>query len=164
MDFILANIPMLICLLAGIALIIVEVFMPGFGLPGLSGLALLIAGVAMLWIRVGALAALGVVVIVVALLAILLSISLKSASSGTLSKSALILRTDEKTDAGDAANTDMNVLVGRSGMTHSVLRPAGIADFDGVRLNVVSEGDFISANVEVYIDHIEGSRIVVKTL
>ena len=57
----------------------------------------------------------------------------------------------------------MQVLVGRRGLTSSVLRPAGIADFDGVRLNVVTEGGFIEKDVSVEIVRVEGTRIVVRT-
>ena len=40
-------IPIIICVLAGVILLIVEAFMPGFGVPGISGIILLLAGVAM---------------------------------------------------------------------------------------------------------------------
>ena len=38
METILANLPMALCLLLGMGLIIVEVFLPGFGLPGVAGI------------------------------------------------------------------------------------------------------------------------------
>ena len=44
--FLLTNLPLILCLLAGVALLVVEVFVPGFGLPGISGLLLLSAGIA----------------------------------------------------------------------------------------------------------------------
>ena len=34
-------IPIIICVLAGVILLIVEAFMPGFGVPGISGIILL---------------------------------------------------------------------------------------------------------------------------
>ena len=40
-----ANLPILLCLLLGAALMIVEVFLPGFGLPGISGIVLIGVGV-----------------------------------------------------------------------------------------------------------------------
>ena len=56
----------------------------------------------------------------------------------------------------------MQVLVGKRGRTSSVLRPAGIGDFDGVRLNVVTEGDFIESGRPIEIARVEGARIVVR--
>ena len=49
MDFILNNLPILICAVVGIALIIVEMFMPGFGIPGVAGIILLIGASALTW-------------------------------------------------------------------------------------------------------------------
>ena len=57
---------------------------------------------------------------------------------------------------------DMQVFVGKAGRTLSVLRPAGIGDFDGVRLNVVTEGGFIERDKPIEIVSVDGSRIVVR--
>jgi membrane-bound ClpP family serine protease len=43
-----------------------------------------------------------------------------------------------------------------------VLRPSGTADFSGVRLDVVSDGDFIPKDSKVVISKVEGHRIVVR--
>lgn len=162
LDFILANLPVLICMVAGLALLIMEVFMPGFGIPGISGIILLLVSAALLWIRSGPLAALGLIVVIVALVAISLSITLKSAASGRLSKSPIILKDAERPEEGYVANSDMSVFIGREGETRTVLRPSGIAEFDGMRLNVVSDGVFIRQGVKVRIDRVEGSRVVVE--
>lgn len=164
LEFLLANLPVLICVLAGLALLIVEVFMPGFGVPGISGIVLLLISAALLWVRSGPLAALALVVIIVALVAILLSITLKSASTGRLSKSPIILKDAERPEDGYLAANDMSVFVGREGETRTVLRPSGIADFDGVRLNVVSDGTYLKQGAKVKIDRVEGSRIVVSEI
>ena len=50
-----ANLPILLCLMLGAALMIVEVFLPGFGLPGVSGIVLIGAGAAIIWLKAGAL-------------------------------------------------------------------------------------------------------------
>ena len=52
-------IPIIICVLAGVILLIVEAFMPGFGVPGISGIILLLAGVDMNWYEDGARLGLG---------------------------------------------------------------------------------------------------------
>lgn len=159
MDFLYANFTIILCLLSGVGLIVLEVFLPGFGVPGISGLVLLGIGLAMTGTSYGAMAALGVLIAVIAIVAIAISISLRSASKGALSKSALFLSHD---DAFKAAPDDMKVFLDKTGTTRSVLRPAGIAEFDGVRLDVVTEGDFIEAGESVTITRVEGSRIVVR--
>ena len=147
------------CLLSGVGLIVLEVFLPGFGVPGISGIVLLGIGLAMTGSGYGAMAAMGVLIATIAIVAIAISISLRSASKGALSKSPLFLG---KNDAFKSEPDDMNVFLGKSGVTRSVLRPAGIADFDGVRLDVVTEGDFIELGETVTITRVEGGRIVVR--
>ena len=49
-------------------------------------------------------------------------------------------------------------------MTHTVLRPAGMAEFDGVKLNVVSDGEYIPSGCRIVVDRVEGNRIVVRAL
>ena len=48
--FIVTNLPMIICLLVGVTLVTVEIFLPGFGLPGITGLALLVIAIGLAWI------------------------------------------------------------------------------------------------------------------
>ncbi len=162
LDFLLTNLPTVICVVAGLGLIILEVFLPGFGVPGISGIVLLLVSIVLVWVKAGMLAALGLLVVIVALLAISLSIALKSAATGRLSKSPIILKDAERAEDGYSASNDMSVFVGREGETRTVLRPSGIAEFDGVRLNVVSDGTYIKQGAKVRIERVEGSRVVVE--
>lgn len=164
LEFFVSNLSIVVCVIAGLGLLIVEMFMPGFGVPGISGIVLLLASAVLLGVKAGLLAAIGLVVVIVALVAILLSISLKSAANGRLSRSKIILHDRESSEEGFVAGSDMSVFVGREGETRTVLRPSGIADFDGVRLNVISDGEFVAQGVKVRIDRVEGNRILVSKL
>ena len=154
-----ANLPILLCLLLGAALMIVEVFLPGFGLPGISGIVLIGVGVGIAGAHFSALTAVGVLLVLIALLAVLVSWVLRSASRGDMGRSELFLNEKDELHT----KQDMQVLVGRTGRATSVLRPAGIGDFDGVRLNVVTEGDFIERDMPIEIVRVESSRIVVRS-
>ena len=155
-----ANLPMLLCVLLGAALIIVEVFLPGFGLPGISGMVLIGAGVLLAAMHYGMLTAVGILLVVIAVLAVLISWVLRAAARGGMGRSELFL--DDKQEL--EYHGDMQVLVGKTGKTGSVLRPAGIGDFDGVRLNVVTEGDFVERDMPIEIISVDGARIVVRQL
>ncbi|MBQ8537573.1 MAG: hypothetical protein IJ461_09260 [Clostridia bacterium] len=157
-------IPIALCFLAGIGLIVLEVFLPGFGLPGIGGIALLLGSSVLTWVNVNGVAALGVTIICLAVAAIAISLAMKSASKGRLANSKIVLMDTESAEAGYNSISDMEVFLGREGMTTTVLRPTGIADFDGVRLNVMTEGEFLNANTRVRIDKVEGARIVVKAI
>ena len=164
LEFIAANLPILICFVIGIGLMVLEAFMPGFGLPGISGIILEVVAVALTWMNHGPMAALGMTLIVLSILAIAISMSLRSAANGTLSRSKLVLNDTESNEAGYRSTEDLDVFLGKEGVTTTVLRPTGMAEFDGVRLNVVSEGEFIQSGTRVQIVRVEGSRILVRTI
>ncbi|NIO11172.1 MAG: hypothetical protein GTO40_25425, partial [Deltaproteobacteria bacterium] len=52
--------------------------------------------------------------------------------------------------------------LGKRGTAASDLRPAGIAHFNGERVDVVSEGDFIKAGQPIEVARVDGNRIVVR--
>lgn len=154
-------IPIIICVLAGVILLIVESFMPGFGVPGISGIILLLAGVAMTWYEYGAMVGLGTTVAVLALVGVAISVSLKSASSGRLSKSDLILN---DTETPPSENADMQLLVGKEGVVKNTLRPVGTAEFDCGKLHVTSDGEYVSEGQKVRIVRVEGTQIFVNKI
>lgn len=158
--FILTNLPLIICLLAGVALLVVETFVPGFGLPGVSGIALLVAGVVLTWNHYGMAAGLSVSLIAMALAGIAISISIKSAAHGKISQSALILK--DETPA--AENEELAALLDQEGITTSVLSPVGTAEFDGVRLEVISECAYLGKDVPVKVYRIDGNHIIVREI
>ena len=75
--------------------------------------------------------------------AIAISTSLHSLTKGKLSKSSIVNSHTESTDAGYRSAEDMQVFLGREGTATTALRPTGLGEFDGIRLNVVSEGDYV---------------------
>lgn len=154
-------IPIIICVLAGVILLIVEAFMPGFGVPGISGIILLLAGVAMTWYEYGAMVGLGTTVAVLALVGVAISVSLKSASSGRLSKFDLILN---DTETPPSENADMQLLVGKEGVVKNTLRPVGTAEFDCGKLYVTSDGEYVSEGQKVRIVRVEGTQIFVNKI
>lgn len=162
-EFIGANLPTLICLLGGLALIVLEVFMPGFGLPGIAGIVLHVIAVVLTWQSYGATAALWLTVALVAVIALAIVLSLRSAAKGRLSKSPMVLSDTESSEAGYRTSADMQAFLGQEGVAVTVLRPSGMAEFSGVKLNVVSEGEYIQAGTRVQVARVEGSRILVHT-
>ena len=150
-SLLLGNIPVVIMMLVGVGLLVFEMYIPGFGVPGISGIVLLVVS----FVLLGPTLAQGLVLfaILAAILCVALSICLYSASKGRLSKSKLVLN--------DVENNDLNYFIGREGVTHTALRPAGIGEFDGVKLNVVSDGEFIGADKPIRVLSVKGNRIVV---
>lgn len=149
----------LLCIIAGLAFVIIEMHIPGFGVSGIIGVILLTIGV-ILYAK-SPLQALIMIVIILAILGVVLTLVLQSASKGNLAKH-LVLNDSLNDDAKFSAGDDLNYFVGSEGMALTVLRPSGTADFSGVKLDVVSEGEFIPKGSTVIINKVEGNRIVVK--
>ncbi|MFA5524565.1 MAG: NfeD family protein [Tissierellales bacterium] len=145
----------------GFLLVIIEIFVPGFGVPGLLGFAFLVAGVIVTAKTL--VQALILIILILAILGVLTSILLRSASKGRLSKK-IVLSASINSDEGYIGTSDMQYFLDKTGITLTVLRPAGTVDFDGVKLDVVSEGDFISKGKEVQVIKVEGRRIVVRQI
>ena len=163
-DFLAANLPIVICFFIGVALLVAEVFMPGFGIAGISGIVLELISIVLVYLKYGGLAALGLTIVILAVIGITISVSLRSATKGRLSKSPIILKERETTAEGYIASAEMDVFVGREGETITPLRPTGLAEFDGIRLNVVSEGEYIPKGIPVRVQVTDGSRVVVRRI
>jgi membrane-bound serine protease (ClpP class) len=57
---------------------------------------------------------------------------------------------------------DRRKLVGERGTVLRALRPSGLVELDGERVEVVSEGEFIDAGAEVEVVRVAGRDIVVR--
>jgi len=156
-DIIALNFVWLILLIIGFCLVVVEMYIPGFGFPGITGTICLIAGVA-LYARTDIVAWLVMTVIIVALLCVALSISLHSAAKGRLAKSKLVLN-EVATEVGE---NDLDYYLGKCGRASTVLRPAGMGEFEGIKLNILSDGEFIPEGEKIIVTRVEGNRIFVK--
>lgn len=160
---ILSNITLLagICLIVGLVLMTIEIFYPGFGVFGIAGAIFLIVGVVLT--AKTATEAFVMIMSILAILAVIFTAFLRSASKGKLNKSLVLNNTLDRA-SGYIGTEDLNYLLGKEGVSTTVLRPSGTADFQGVKLDVVSEGEFIAQNTKVKIIKVEGRRIVVKTI
>ncbi len=156
-EFIGSNIPLILALIGGVGLLVVEIFMPGVGIPGISGMLLIITAIVLVWVDYGAVAGIWMCLGAVVLMAVALTFSLKGAAGGVFFRKWGLKELEKKTP-----DNDMESFVGKTGVSSTPLRPSGIGDFDGVRLNVVSEGSFIAKDAAIRIVNIEGNRIVVR--
>jgi membrane-bound serine protease (ClpP class) len=74
----------------------------------------------------------------------------------------MILKTDAKEWHG--FDPGQQQLVGTTGVSHTPLRPAGVAIVDGRRLDVVTRGERIPANQPIRVIKVEGNRVVVTAV
>ena len=157
MDPFALNLIMIIGFVIGSGLIIVEAFIPGFGVAGICGVILEIVALRCCWVLHGIVPALLALVGVLALIGVAVFLSYRSAMNGRLSKSHLVLKDTEKTAAEDKPDW-----IGMEGVAVTALRPAGQIEIDGKRLNAASTGDFIEKGSAVLVTGMEGDHCVIK--
>ncbi len=88
----------------------------------------------------------------------ILAIAGMSLAGKRLALKAVAESTEEDAPAAD----EPSPLVGRYGKTVTPLRPSGAAEFDGRRVDVVSEGMPIDAEAWVKCVEVKGARVVVR--
>lgn len=151
----------------GVVLLLVEAFvLPGFGIAGILGLLALLGGLMLSTLGEGfsmealflAAGRLGVSLTVAIVISLLMLRFLPKTKIGR----QLVLDTGLTADHGFSSEPlSDHALVGKTGRALSVLRPAGIAEIDGKRVDVVSDGNYVEAGQSIKVDHVDGNRIVV---
>ena len=149
------------CFVFGFILMVIEIFHPGFGIFGIFGGVLLIVGVVLT--ASSLLQALVMLIVILAVLGFMLAIAIQSASKGRLSK-ILVLHAEQKKEHGYVGTEELNYFLDAEGEAITVLRPAGTVNFNGVKLDVVTEGEFISQGERVKVIKVQGRRIVVRKI
>ena len=156
-----ASIFSIILFLVGVGLIIAEMFEPGFGFFGAFGVISLIICIFVTANTVAEGLMLTAFFFVIVL--ILLAVFLVLVSKGNLPK-RLILHEAETAEEGFTGTEDMKHMMGKTGIVTTICRPVGNVDFDGVKLEVISQSEFIDKGIMVEVIGIEGNRVVVKPL
>lgn len=143
----------------GIILLFLEIFVPGGILGGLGVILLSIAIFIVVDSVLQAILYIGGMLLVLGLL-ILLSFRF-SRTRKFWEKFSLSTR--QTKEAGYVApEPSYEHYLGKKGVALSQLRPAGVADVDGERLDVVTEGGFIRQGSKIRVIEVEGTRIVVR--
>lgn len=167
----LAGWEVLILFLAGIVLLLIEIFViPGFGIVGIMGTLFILTSLVLsmaegrfkflTWQNIQ----LSLSKVTAALIgSIILSIVLLKFLPRTSLGKQVILETTEESEEGYVVHTDArSELVGMTGVTITPLHPSGTMLLHNKRYDVVTEGDFIEKNMQVKVIVVEGARIVVR--
>ncbi|HPF86928.1 MAG TPA: NfeD family protein [Candidatus Limiplasma sp.] len=165
-DFLAMNLAIILFFAVGTILLVVEVFMPGFGIAGISGIVLEVISIVLTFTQHGPFAALGLTILVLALIGVVISITLRSATKGRLANSPFVLKKSETSSDGYSAtnNKDMDVFIGKEGVVVTTLRPVGMAEIEGVKVNVDSDGEFIPKGTPVRVTRVDGLRVIVRKI
>jgi membrane-bound serine protease (ClpP class) len=163
----LAGLEEVILLGLGMAAVAVEVFLlPGFGVAGILGALLIGASVVLAMLGSMPTGADVVQAIAVLLTSVLVALAVAYAWLRHLPHSTrfvgLVHRTSAIASEGYVSALPRAELVGRIGVALTDLRPAGVANVDGERIDVVTEGEYLAGGSKVTVVRSEGYRHVVR--
>lgn len=146
----------------GLALVAVEVtVVPGFNVVGVTGVVGAAVGVVYAFVELGlagGLATLAATLLAAGGLFYLLW------DSGAWDRFVLLdsLRRDADADAEEHAGRSR--MLGRTGTALTPLRPGGVAEVDGARLDVETEGAFVAAGSRVRVVALDRRRYIVRVV
>ena len=165
----LASVIEILMFVVGLGLLLLEIFViPGFGVAGISGIILILASIFLS--LVGADPFLDIKAVSIAI--IQLSVSLLAAlififilvrflpQSNLFKK--FILSEEEKSAEGYTSRTNYSELLSAEGVAITTLRPAGTAEINGKRVDVVTDSEYIEHGKPIVVTAVEGMRVVVR--
>ncbi len=161
----------IILFVIGVAALILEIFViPGFGVFGIVGIVSIIVSLFLglmpstdfltpeaiqlaVWELSGALVA-----------TIVFSYFLLKLLPKSKMFNKLILKDHIADASGYTVKENIRDLIGKEGVALSDLRPAGIGSFNGNRIDVITEGDYIENGEKIVVIAEEGSKVIVKKI
>jgi membrane-bound serine protease (ClpP class) len=144
-------------LLVGVALLVVEFFLPGM-VAGILGTLCLIAAVVIGYAQFGPRQ--GTFILVGVILGLIFGTFIWIAY---FPQSRVAQSFVSKTSIRDTG-VGQSELIGQTGITLTDLRPSGSAEIIGKRFDVVSEGSMIERGARIQVVDVEGIRIVVRAI
>jgi membrane-bound serine protease (ClpP class) len=149
-------------ILLGIVLLAAELFIPTCGVLTALSIGAMVMGIAITFARdtsTGVITLIGVFVVV----PVLMTFLLKYAPSTAIGKRLFLTGPDEdQTVANMPVNLELEQLRGRYGRTASALRPSGVVDFDGRRVDVLSEGALVEPGQWVRCIDVKAGKVIVR--
>ncbi|MDV6377948.1 nodulation protein NfeD [Sporosarcina sp. GW1-11] len=155
----LAGYETLILFLLGIGLLIAEFFIAG-GIAGIFGVLAIVGSILLAGTNLAFMAISVLIAIAVASIGMVVIMKFFGKRLHLLNK--IILMDTIDTEDGYVSNENRTELLHRVATTLTPLYPSGVAELDGERIDVVSEGSYIESGKEVVIVAVEGFRIVVR--
>ena len=154
-------VPCLILCLLGLALLIIELMLPGFGVSGIMGVLCLIAVIVIEFLTASATTAYLVATVLVAILILMIVLFMRSMKGGMLFRSPIVLKDKIEAEAVKPSSGSLEGLIGKTGTAVTPLRPSGIVMIDGTRYSVESQATFVERDASVTVVAVDGTKITV---
>ena len=151
----------LLLFIGGLALIGLEMFVPG-GIVGTVGIITVVY--AIIYVNKSTYYIAFILVISLILAVILYYVNRNVFHKKLMFLDRLVLNDSISTEDGYVASESRLELLGQKLIAYTDLRPAGVAVLENEKLDVVTDGDFIEKGNKIEVIRVEGMRIVVKKI
>lgn len=152
----------IILFVLGIIFCAVEMCVPGFGVFGIMGTLMIIAGIIVRVVCGGDLMMLLYMVIIALILFVLMFfVFSKLITKSRLSKTPFFSVDPAVSEGKTEGTKDFSALVGTVGIAQTALHPVGKAILDNQTVDVVARDGFVQQGAEVECVEVEGTRVVV---
>ncbi|MEX1297505.1 MAG: NfeD family protein [Desulfotignum sp.] len=146
--------------LLGLGVIVIEIFVPSFGLLAALAAGLLLYSLYLVFTTISVnmgLVFVGVDIFVIPVV-LLLGFKALGASSWSLHKRL------SRDDGVASQSPDLAAWVGKEGVAVTNLRPSGTVMIGDTRLDAVTDGDYVSSGTPVKVTLVSGNRMVVEKI
>jgi len=158
----------LVLFVAGLLITAAEVILPSGGMLALVALACLAGSLACAYQLSGA-AALVLLVIEGICVPLVIVAAFKLLPRTSLGRQLILSPPEAKTGEKPGVTTTLpgtqskyDGLLHKEGVIVAALRPSGTAEFDGMRVSVISDGQVVPEGTRVRVVLVEGSRVLVE--
>lgn len=152
---------LLLCL--GLVFMVVEVFVPGFGFFGITGIISIIAGIIVRIVQgLNLTQSLTLILLVLGFFIVAFVFMIYSAQYGILGRTGLFETRSSISVDYNKVDKELRKLVGKSGRAVGVLNLGGKAKINGKIYDVVSRNSYIEDGAHIKVVEIKDNTIIVR--
>jgi len=145
------------------ALILAEVFVPSGGLLGICALVCLIGGVAIFFRHSIATGWIGIGVAIVMIPSII-AFAYKIFPKTRFGKAVTLTPSERRHGDAIPDTPELKELLGSVGVVLTPLRPVGMCDFSGQRVECVAESRYVDKGKKVKVIDVESTKVTVRVI
>lgn len=144
-----------------VLLLVAEVFVPSGGLITVCAIACLIAGT-IIFFKQSTIAGIAAIILGIVMIPIVLKYAYKAFPHTSFGRSVTLAPPERR--QGDAVpdTAELKGLLGAVGVVLTPLRPVGMCDFSGRRLECVAESGYIGKDKQVEVINVQSTQLTVR--